>query len=194
MDFGIIYQLKIKKFWWLDVILYFVSALLLATLFCFLVFSFKISLEKKRIAQLDEKIASIGTTEQKEREKKVFEYKMKIEKFSDLLAKHKMPTRIFKIFEEITLPNVWFNSFSLNAFSPELRVAGQTDDMLSLSRQLAIFEEQEFVKNITNLNFGLTEDNKTEFNFVLTFDPNILFFSAENLKNEESNTMEPSTP
>ena len=79
MDFGIIYQLKFKKYWWLDTILYAVLALLLAAFFSYLIFVAKIAQEKKTIEDLVTKINNTGTAEQRDLEKQVFAYQKKIE-------------------------------------------------------------------------------------------------------------------
>ena len=38
MDFSVIFQLRTKKFWWMDVIFYFVIYLLIATVLCYFIF------------------------------------------------------------------------------------------------------------------------------------------------------------
>ena len=122
MDFGIIRQLKIKKFWWLDTILYFVISLLLATVFCYLIFTVKISIERKNMGQIEEKIANTGTAQQKQLEKEVFEYQVKIDNFAALLNAHKIPSQIFDVIKKLTLPNVWFNNFVCNFIFIGLRI------------------------------------------------------------------------
>ena len=41
MDFSVIFQLRTKKFWWMDVIFYFVISALVATVLCYLIFLIK---------------------------------------------------------------------------------------------------------------------------------------------------------
>jgi len=187
MDFGIIYQLKIKKFWWLDVIFYFTVALLLATIICFAVFALKISFQGKKLAELENKIAtSTGTAQQKEEEKKVFEYQEKIDSFANILALHKIPTNILKFFEATTLPNVWFDSFSLDSRSGEIRLTGETEGAVALSRQIEIFEENKLVKSIANLNSEQTKTGGIRFNLNMAVDPNIFFMpTIEEIQPEE---------
>ncbi|MBU4274223.1 hypothetical protein KKE19_00185 [Patescibacteria group bacterium] len=187
MDFGIIYQLKTKKFWWLDVIFYFTVALLLATIICFVIFSIKISFQEKKLEDLQNTITtSTGTAQQKEEEKKVFEYQKKIDDFAAILAVHKAPTNILKFFEETTLPNVWFNNFSMNAQTAGIRINGETEDTVALSRQIAVFEQNQFVENVADLNFESTETGKTRFSLNLALDPNIFFLTTiEEIQPEE---------
>ncbi len=195
MDFGIIRQLKIGKFWWLDTILYFVVALLLATIFCFLIFTVKISGEKKTIALLEGKIANIGTREQRRLEKEVLEYQSKIDNFATLLSAHKIPTNIFDAIKSLTLPNVWFNNLSIDAASSVVSVLGETEDIPSFSRQIEVIENQDFVIDVTGLTFDLGESGRITFNFEIAIDPNLFFIdktqeAVENPEQEEPLTTE----
>ncbi|MBU3896156.1 hypothetical protein KKG36_02500 [Patescibacteria group bacterium] len=179
MDFGILYQLKIKKYWWLDTILYFVIALFLAVVFSFLMFNLKIAMEAKKITELDRKMENVGTAQQKEIERQVFEYQSKIADFGALLKIHKQPTGLLAKIEEATLENVWFYTFSLSSSSAEVSIAGETDDIPSLSRQLLSLESTDFIKSISNLSFILNSNGKIEFQFLLVFDPKVFFPVAE---------------
>jgi len=181
MDFGILYQLKIKKYWWLDTILYFVIALFLAVVFSFLMFNLKIAMEAKKITELDKKMENVGTAQQKEIERQVFEYQSKIADFGALLKIHKQPTGLLAKIEEATLENVWFYTFSLSSSSAEVSIAGETDDIPSLSRQLLSLESTDFIKSISNLSFVLNSNGKIEFQFLLVFDPKVFFPVAEPL-------------
>lgn len=193
MDFGIIRQLKIKKFWWLDTILYFVVTLLVATIFCFLIFTVKISVEKKNMAQLDAKIANTGTSQQKQLEEEVFEYQDKIDNFATLLNAHKIPTKIFDAIKGFMLPNVWFNNFAMDAKSSIIQVIGETDDMASLSRQIEIIEGLDFVKDISGLTFDMAESGKINFSFGIILYPKI-FFALEDTATPKDNSLIPDVP
>jgi len=49
MDFSTIFQLRTKKFWWMDVIFYFVISLLIATALCYVIFLIKDNLLRQDI-------------------------------------------------------------------------------------------------------------------------------------------------
>lgn len=191
MDFGIIRQLKIKKFWWLDTILYFVVVLLLSTFFCFLIFTFKISIEKKNISQVEKKIANTGTAQQKQLEMEVLKYQNKIDNFVTLLNAHKIPSKIFDAIKKFMLPNVWFNNFSMNAKSSTIQVAGETEDVRSLSQQIEIIENLDFVKEVSGLSISLDETKEINFNFNILVDQKI-FFDIEDTSADQTNL--PITP
>lgn len=175
MDFGIIYQLKIKKFWWLDAIFYFVIAFLLATIICFVIFSVKISFQEKKLKELDNNImVNTGTVQQRELEKEVFDYQKKINNFATILASHKIPTNVFKFFEKITLPNVWFNNFLIMTQTARIQISGEAESATVLSRQILTIEQNEFIKNILDLTFEPTETGRIRFNLNLSINPDML--------------------
>ena len=194
MDFGIIRQLKIKKFWWLDTILYFVISLLLATVFCYLIFTVKISIERKNMGQIEEKIANTGTAQQKQLEKEVFEYQVKIDNFAALLNAHKIPSQIFDVIKKLTLPNVWFNNFVMNAKSSIIQITGETEDVSSLSRQIEVIESQDFVKDVSGLAFSLQEAKRLRFNFSINVDPKIFFALEDATAPQTGLPIIPTTP
>lgn len=194
MNFGIIYQLKIKKFWWLDTIFYFVVALLLATLICFAIFTIKISSQKERLKELEDNMARTGTIEQKKAEEEVFKYQRKIDDFVFLLAGHKIPTKVLKLFEEITLSNVWFNSFSAITQTTETRVAGEAESTIALSRQLSILEKNEFITDITDLSSEITETGKIRFSMNVSFVPDMFFLNSADDLMQPSDILETTSP
>ncbi len=185
MAFDIIYQLRTKKFWWLDTILYFTLTILIATVITYFIFNIKISFQEKKLQDLEKDIATTGIPQQKELERKVFEYQKKINDFSILLADHKIPSNLFNFIEESTLPNVWFSLFGLSTEESQLRLAGEAKDVLTLARQIFVFKESEFIKDVEILNFNLEEEGRIKFDLVLPLNPQI-FTPLENLEKTTS--------
>jgi hypothetical protein len=178
MDFGIIYQLRTKKFWWIDTIFYFVVALLLATIICYLIFTTKISFQEKRLKDLENSMANVGTAQQKELESKVLDYQKKIDNFAILLQNHKIPTNIPDFLEKTTLPNVWFYTFLITAKISGIQLSGEAENMPTLSRQISIFEGNELVKTISDLSSEITSSGRVRFSVNLSFDPNIFLLPS----------------
>lgn len=173
MAFDIIYQLRTKKFWWLDTILYFALAMLIATVIVYFIFSIKISLQEKKIQELKEDIATTGIPQQKELEVKVFEYQKKINDFSVLFTDHKIPSNILHFIEESAFPNAWFSLFSLNVQEDQIKLSGEIKDALVLARQVSLLKENEFVNDVKLLNFSLGEQGKVIFNLTFSLDSRI---------------------
>ena len=88
MDFSAISQLRTKKFWWMDVVLYLAISSLLAAIFCYLIFLSKNNMTENDIKSATVKLQSVGTKDQRQQEEEVVSYQKKIMDFTDLLNKH----------------------------------------------------------------------------------------------------------
>jgi hypothetical protein len=113
MDFRTIFQLRNKKVWWIDVIFYFVIALLTATIICYLVFLVKNIFQRRDIAEAEYKLTTVGTADQLTQEQKVILYKAKIKDFGNLIQNHEFASNIFYLMQDNTQPKVWFSQFNL---------------------------------------------------------------------------------
>jgi len=173
MDFGIFYQLRTKKIWWVDVVFYFVISLLISTVFCYLIFISKIYLQQKELENLDQAILTVGTDAQKDQEKTVFGYQKKINDYALLINKYEFASNIFGFLEKETLPNVWFSKFSQPTLQNQIDLAGEAENLDALSRQTSAFEKSEFVKKVSLLNSSIGELGKVSFNLSLALDPKI---------------------
>jgi len=173
MAFDIIYQLRTKKFWWLDTILYFALAILIATVAVYFIFDIKTSLQEKKIQKLKENIATTGIPQQKELEANLFEYQKKIDDFSILLADHKTPSNLLNFIEDSVFPSTWFSLLGLNVQENQIKLSGEAKDTLVLARQVSLLKENEFINNIKLLSFGLGEEGMVIFNLTFSLDPQI---------------------
>lgn len=173
MDFGILYQLRSKQFWWIDAVLYFVIALLVAAVVCFFVFSIRISSLKADLVSYNEKIAALGTSDQKDIEKNVFTYQSKLNNFAMLLSAHNISSNAFKIFEEETLATVWFSSYLIDVSSAQIQLAGEADNLSTLSHQIANFEDNENVVSVSDLNTSLSTSGNILFRVTMMVDKDI---------------------
>ncbi len=171
MVFDLIYQLRTKKFWWLDTILYFTLALLVATVICYFIFNIKISFQGERLEELKDAILTTGTPQQKTLETEVFKYQKKINDFSILLAAHKTSSSFFNFIEQSTFPKVWFSEVSLDTNEPKVRLVGESENTQVLARQISFLKESEFIKDIKLLNLSLEEEGKIKFSLVFSLNP-----------------------
>ena len=114
MDFSVIFQLRTKKFWWMDVIFYFVISLLVATILCYLIFLTKNIWQRHDIKTELTKLQLVGTESQKQEESTVITYQKKIVDFTGLLNNHEFASNAFAFMQTETMPNIWFKQFSLD--------------------------------------------------------------------------------
>ncbi len=177
MDFSAIFQMRTKKFWWMDVIFYFVMSMLIATLLCYAIFSIKYNSNKEEIRKQDIALQTVGTDQQKEEEKQVINYQKKILDFSDLLENHEFASHVFAFMQKQTMPNAWFKQFLLDKKNNTVKLSGESDSMDAFSRQVTIFENNEYVKNIGNLNSSLGQESRIQFNADLVLNQKIFDYA-----------------
>ncbi|PJE69684.1 MAG: hypothetical protein COU98_00715 [Candidatus Staskawiczbacteria bacterium CG10_big_fil_rev_8_21_14_0_10_38_10] len=173
MAFALIYQLKNKKVWWLDAIMYFSLAILLAAIICYFIFSIKISFQEQKLKQLQELISKTGTKDQLALEKKVFEYQEKINDFTTLLNNHAIPSNFFTFLEQTTLPKVRFTEVKLNKGESKIRLSGTTQDAQMLAQQTYLFQESQFIQDTKLFLFSLGEGGKITFSVIFSLNPQI---------------------
>lgn len=179
MDFSIIYQLRTKRFWWLDVILYFAVAVLVATIFCYFIFSIKVGFEEKAIQDISDKLLQVGTQDQKAQEKEVLNYIKKINDFNSIFSNHQFASNIFAYMQQQTMPYIWFKQFSLDQKNASVQLTGEADNMDNLSRQVANFETNPYVKKVGTLSSTAGTNTKLSFNVNLSLDSKIFRYVAD---------------
>lgn len=201
MDFSGIFQIKTKKFWWMDIIFYFVISLLVATIFCYVVFWAKNYFQRVEIEEKVSALKTVGTKQQKEQEEYVLLYQRKIKDFTVLLSGHEFASNVFAFMQKETMPNIWFKQFNLDGKGDSMQLTGESDGMDSLSRQVANLERNEYVKNVTALSSSLGDSAKIEFNLKMVLEKKIfdyiLHSSLEKEKEEnnpENTEVEPEEP
>ena len=182
MDFSVIFQLRTKKFWWMDVLFYFAVALLMSTMFCYIIFVVKNNMQRQDIKEETAKLQTVGTDEQKAHETYVVDYKDKINDFSNLFQAHEFASNVFAFMQAQTLPNVWFSHFDLDEQSDSVQLSGEADSVDALSRQVANFESQDnkqYIKSIGTINSMLGNSARVQFSIDLELNQNIFSYIYE---------------
>ncbi len=174
--FSIINKLKENKLWWVDVVFYFIISSLIATILCYLIFTAKVYFQKTKIEDFKVSLATVGTDEQKVMEKQVFDYQKKINDYVPLVQNHRIFSNILAYLEQYTLPSVWFSRFSMAGKDADIVLSGETESTETFSRQISVFETNEYLTKITVLGSILGGQNRNNFNIVLSLDPKILDF------------------
>jgi hypothetical protein len=182
MDFSAIFQLKAKKFWWMDVIFYFAISLLIAAVFSYLVFLLKNNFQRQDIQKAQTDLQGLGTDQQKEHEDNVIGYRNKINDFTLLFADHEFASNAFAFMQTQTMPNIWFTQFSLDQKSNTIQLSGEAEDVDALSRQVAVFEKNKYVKSVGALNSSLGDSQRNQFSINLALDQSIFSYLSDMAK------------
>ncbi|MEK7541131.1 MAG: hypothetical protein AAB529_02775 [Patescibacteria group bacterium] len=177
--FSIFSKLRENKLWWVDVVFYFIISSLIATILCYLIFAVKINSQKAGIKNFEISLATVGTDKQKEMEKQIFEEQKKINDYIPLIKDHRVSSNILAFLEQTALPAVWFSRFNMGGNDADIILSGEAESVEIFSRQVSVFEESEYLTKITVLGSTIGEQNRINFNLVLSLDPKIFSFIAE---------------
>jgi flagellar basal body-associated protein FliL len=173
MDFSAILQMRSKRFWWIDVVFYFVISLLIASVLCYFIFFLKNMMQRSEIEETVKAMESVGTVQQKEYEKTVINYQKKISDFKKIFLNHEFASNVFVFMQDQTMPNIWFKRFGLERRSNRVQLFGQADNTEAFSRQVAHFEKNEYVKDVATLNSTVGDLAKIQFNLHIDLDSKI---------------------
>lgn len=176
-------------------IFYFVISLLIATIFCYVIFLVKNSFLRQDIEKQIEALKTVGTEQQRADEREVIIYKKKINDFATLLQNHHFSSNVFAFMQQETMPNIWFKQFSMNQKSSTVQLSGEADDLDAISRQVAVFERSRYIKNFGTLTTSLGTTARSGFSVNLSLNENIfnylaiepLFGESEEPEPEEGN-------
>lgn len=182
MDFSSLYQLKDKKFWWTNIVFYAVLTFLLITGLCYFFLLYQGYLQNQKIAELNTKILEYGNDSQKASERKILDYKKKIDDFTILLNDHRFSLNVYDFIEQKTLPNVWFLSFNVSAVKNEINLSGEAENMEALSNQLNVFEgTRDYINDIGVLGSQVTDSGRVSFTLRLSLNPKIFDYHSNPL-------------
>lgn len=176
MDLSLSFLLRDRRAWWIDVLFYFAMSLLIASVLSWLIFLVKNYDLKKQISVQVEKLATVGTEEQKKYESEVLGYQKKLNDFNEIFKNHEFASNIFAFMEKQTMPNIWFKQFTLDKNSGKIQISGEAETMEAFSRQVDNFEKNEYVKSVNVLNSSEGEAGRVNFNMDISLDPKIFSF------------------
>lgn len=175
-NLSIFNKLRDNELWWVDVVFYFIISSLIATIICYLIFTVKIHFQKISIKNYEVSLATVGTDEQKEMEKQIFDHQKKISDYEPLIIKHRIFSNILAYFEQNTLPNVWFSKFGLVSQDSSIVLSGEAESIEVFSKQVSVFESSEYLTKINILSLASGNQNRTNFNINFSLNPQIFTF------------------
>lgn len=168
----------------IDYLFYFATILLAATVFSYLIFDFKVQLQNKKIQQIEIASLSLSNRNSQADNKKVIDYKKKIDDFASVIDSRKITSNTFSFIEKNTLKNVWFSDFSMQQNTNGLILSGQSKDAKTLSNQIGIFESnKDYVLDISVLNTNIDEEGKINFVLNIILNPSVFNYQEASLNN-----------
>jgi hypothetical protein len=171
---NIIETIRNKQFWWGDVIYNLALTFILITVFAYVLFSYKIYLYNGQIDDVNKRISSYGTPEQKEYEKEIFAAKKKIDDFSSIIGDHKISSNILSFVQDHTISNVWFSNFDMSQTTDDLKLSVQAQNIDAVSKQILVFEQEDtYVKKVSLSGVSKSVDGGVSFSLDLLLEPKI---------------------
>ena len=152
---------------------YIVFGLVVAVVLAYIALLYFENKTSKIAWDLEEKIAQVGTKDEKVVEAQVLLDKRKIDDFSKLFADHQRASNFFKFLEENCHPKIWFNKLELSPKDSQVVLSGETSNFETLGQQMVIFQNQGFVKTIEISDLSLGKNGRANFTFSLSLDPEI---------------------
>lgn len=93
-----------------------------------------------------------------------------------ILAEHKIPSKVFLLLENLTLPSVRFSSFSFGEKDGQYSVLmnGEAKSYTAIAEQAAVFSKSALVEKASFSNFALKSEGNVSFNVSLIINPEVL--------------------
>ncbi len=179
MDFSVLFRLRTKKLWWVDVLFYFAISVFIATILCYFIFVTKNYFQRQDIQAKVDALQEVGTEEQKQHEEVVLDYEQRIADFSELFKNHEFATNVFAFLQMQTMPNIWFREFNMNRKSASVGLSGEADSMDILGKQMLSLEKNEYIRNLGNLTSTLGTSSRVQFDVALSLDPKIFTYVSD---------------
>lgn len=172
----------------IDYLFYFALILLSASVVSFVIFNFKAGLQYKIMDEVEKKSLSLGAGERQAYNKKILDYKEKIDDFATIIDNHKITSSIFRFIEENTISNVWFSSFNMQKSADEIRLSGESENIEALSQQVKIFEgKKNFVRGISVLSSQANSVGRVSFVLNILLDSQIFNYRESSFDTSFSN-------
>ena len=116
---------------------------------------------------LEEKIAQVGTKEEKKIETQLLLQRKTINDFAKLFQDHKKASAFFEFIENNCHPKVWFTELTLSPEDAQANLSGQTVNFQTLGQQILIFQEHDSVESVQLNSLTINDEGETEFTLSL---------------------------
>jgi hypothetical protein len=131
------------------------------------------------LSDLEDKIASIGTKEEKDIETQLILSKKRIDDFSGIFKDHQQISPVFKFLGDSCHPKVAFTKMDLSPKDYSMSVAGEAYNFTALDQQLAAWRKNQLIKDFNLSDFSINDENVISFSVSFTLDPSLFELTAE---------------
>lgn len=150
-----------------------VFGLIIAVILIYISLLYFTNEKSKVLLDLQEKIAQVGTKEERVLEAQVLLDKRQIDDFSKVFADHKKASLFFEFLEENCHPKIWFNKLELSTIDANAVLTGETLNFETLGQQIAIFQNSEFVEKIEISDLSIAKNGRASIMISLSLNPAI---------------------
>ena len=155
-------------------LLFSLSLLLLIIILCLGLWGYKIYLSRDIDTSITE-IEELQSQRNFELEADFANLKIKIEDFKQIAKVHVYPSKIFKILEELTIPQIKFIGLDVNLLEAELILETESIDYNTLAKQIVVFEDDSRIKNVDLSGVNLDDSGKVNSNLKIKIDSDFLY-------------------
>ncbi|MCH8741423.1 PilN domain-containing protein [Patescibacteria group bacterium] len=159
---------------WLNILFYISIGFLISVILIYFLLGHLQRNSEEILEGIEISLQVAQTSEERELENSVLQYKRKIDDFAIIFSQHKTNSGVFPFFEEITHPEIQFSSFQLA--KPSVTLSGTAENFVALAQQLSIFQKNPKVSTVNLSQISSGEDGNVGFIFTLTLLPEIFEF------------------
>lgn len=156
-----------------QLVIYSLLLLIIVIFVCFGLWGYKIYLARDMENSIKE-IENLQSQRDLELEVNFSKLKTDIENFKKILEVHVYPSQIFKMLEELTIPQVRFTNFNADLADSKLILEAEAVDYSALASQIVVFEEDPRIKNVGLSEVDLDISGRVSSNLEIEIDPAFL--------------------
>ncbi|MBI4811976.1 hypothetical protein HY798_00790 [Candidatus Falkowbacteria bacterium] len=128
---------------------------------------------EKEISGLDAKIAELQSDENKESAQKIRRLQQSLKAAQPFLKEHIFPAGVFRLIEESTLPEVYYDKLDLQTDGARVSLSGVAAGYNILAKQIAILNGNPMIRSVEVGKVNLGERGGVAFEMIIVLDPSI---------------------
>lgn len=164
---------------WKEVAFFASLILVVLVAFTYGLLLYKTQSQEQEILMLGKKVTAYNSASYQMAEKQVLDYKKKIDDLAQILGGRKISSNVFSVIEANTLPQVWFNNFSMSGADNKIILGGEAQTMQVFTQQIRVFEQDNhYITGVTIINSQIEPTSgKISFSLQLTLDPKVFSYA-----------------